>query len=164
MVKAVHHPAILHLATHGFFLPDAAREDQAEQPQARGGLDHLAGGDDIRSGSRLGGTVGALWQQSGGGSHAAIGGGTCGANDTLAGRAPSGGDDGILTAEEVIQLDLWGTSLVTISACESGLGDVQVSEGVFGLRRAFTLAVTLPRRVALVGGRSGNPAADDGHV
>jgi CHAT domain-containing protein len=59
-------------------------------------------------------------------------------NDTL--RLEPEQDDGILRAAEISELNLSGCSLVVLSACETGLGYSDTSEGIFGLQRAFKLA------------------------
>jgi tetratricopeptide (TPR) repeat protein len=122
-------PRLLHLATHGFFLPD--RRDDPEKDRAGLGLsDWQAGAGPgrlegpgmenplLRSGLVLAGVN--TWFQGG--------------------ATPPEAEDGLLTAEDVSGLDLTATELVVLSACQTGLGEVHAGEGVFGLRRAFVLA------------------------
>ncbi|MDR4469259.1 MAG: CHAT domain-containing protein [Nitrospira sp.] len=114
--KQLHGPRILHVATHGFFLKDnelpAAVLKQVGFSQDRAPVP-LGENPLLRSGLAL-----------------------AGANQRRSGDS----DDGILTAAEVAQMDLRGTQLVVLSACETGVGDVQNGEGVYGLRRALVLA------------------------
>lgn len=115
-------PRILHLATHGFFFPDAARRSFSEgSPQAFNDQPVFKISDHpmIRSGLILAG-----------GNYA-----------WLTGK-PIRPDmeDGIITAYEISQMNLSNTELVVLSACETGLGDIKGNEGVYGLQRAFKIA------------------------
>ena len=120
-LKAVSGPGILHVATHGFFLP--ARESQTKTDGARG--------------LSLGGAASAASvPRSGENPLLRSGLALAGANA----RQSAGGEDGVLTALEAAGLDLWGTKMVVLSACETGLGDITNGDGVYGLRRALVLA------------------------
>jgi tetratricopeptide (TPR) repeat protein/CHAT domain-containing protein len=118
-LKACSSPCILHLATHGFFLKD---QEYDRDRQLLNNIDRLAmhGLENplLRSGLALAGAN--TWL-----------------ND---GSLPPEAEDGILTAEDVTGLDLLNTTLVVLSACDTGLGKIHTGEGVFGLRRAFMLA------------------------
>ncbi|MBK7344861.1 MAG: CHAT domain-containing protein [Saprospiraceae bacterium] len=113
-------PRVIHLATHGFFFPDLDRSfpggsDFVAYEPAFQVSDHPL----IRSGLILSGGNYA-WQH---------------------GRAVRPDrEDGILTAYEISLMDLSHTELVVLSACETGLGDIQGNEGVYGLQRAFKIA------------------------
>ncbi len=114
-------PRVLHLATHGFFFPDQARRAAAPDEDASR-MAQLASGHVenplLRAGLAL-----------------------AGANTWDRGlEPPTEAEDGILTAEDVAGLDLLGTELVVLSACDTGLGVVRFGDGVLGLRRAFAVA------------------------
>jgi len=59
------------------------------------------------------------------------------------------GEDGIVSALDVSSLNLLGTQLVALSACETGLGDLSLGEGVYGLRRALVLAGSQSQLISL---------------
>ncbi len=118
----------MHLATHGFFLPDQTRDPNR----------------DFRNLELLGGQDGGFGRLAGPGMENPMlrsGLALAGANTFLRGDPlPPDAEDGLLTAEDVSGLDLLDTELVVLSACDTGLGAVHAGEGVFGLRRAFIVA------------------------
>ena len=104
-------PRLLHLATHAYFQPDLPA---AKRSNNKPGPTALSGENPLlRSGIVF-----------------------AGANQPDADPA----DDGYLTALEVARLNWKGTELVVISACDSGKGDIQAGEGVYGLKRAIAVA------------------------
>jgi CHAT domain-containing protein/tetratricopeptide (TPR) repeat protein len=126
-VKSCRSPRILHLATHGFFLSD----QQSGCPQGARDLGAAGFGFSFNRLSALGAESPLL--RSG----LAL----AGANTWLErGDLPGEAEDALLNAEDVSGMDLLATELVTLSACETGLGEIKTGEGVFGLRRAFVLA------------------------
>ncbi|NES02383.1 MAG: CHAT domain-containing protein [Okeania sp. SIO2F4] len=64
-------------------------------------------------------------------------------------KQQSGGDDGVFTAYEATLLNLVGTQLVVLSACDTGIGDISVGEGIYGLRRAFVIAGSESQMISL---------------
>lgn len=113
-------PDIIHIATHGFFFPEEEVEKTERYLAATGADLAKFNLDDamMRSGLLF-----------------------AGANNTWQGNLPEvGNEDGVLTAYEVSKMDLSNTKLVVLSACETGLGEIKGSEGVYGLQRAFKMA------------------------
>lgn len=114
VVKTLKGPAIVHIATHGYF--------QADVEQSSVGVHQENAKDNplLRSGLLL-----------------------AGASPTIKGEVMpnlESNDNGVLTAYEAMNLSLDGTDLIILSACETGLGDVRAGEGVYGLQRAFLVA------------------------
>ncbi len=137
-------PNLLHLATHGYFFPDRTNStnsnvshhpddsirnlsSQKHDRMENTTLDNKMNEESVfkisehpmlRSGLILsGGNAG--WKGK---------------------RSLVDGEDGVLTAYEISQMNLSNTELVVLSACETGLGDIQGNEGVYGLQRAFKIA------------------------
>ena len=114
--KAKGAPRVLHFATHGYFFPDpknAVSMRAGEEIAFKTSSNPL-----LRSGLILAGAQ-QVWSS---------------------GKPPVGREDGVLTAQEISLLNLSGTELVVLSACETGLGDIDGNEGVYGLQRAFKIA------------------------
>jgi CHAT domain-containing protein len=124
-LMALHGPLVLHVATHGFFLNNNALEIQ--EPLLRGQsmtwMTSLGAGDPLmRAGLAL-----------------------AGANNIVVGANTVG----VSSAREIAEIDLQGTQLVVLSACDTGNGQVRSGEGIYGMRRAFALAGTRSQLVTL---------------
>lgn len=115
-------PKILHVATHGFFINNA--EEKSATANSRALKTIQPSGVTIQAASQ---NTSALLRS--GLAFSEVG---TTANDTYF--------DGIATAEEILSLNLSGTKLVVLSACETGLGTLEEADGMWGLRRAFHLA------------------------
>ena len=110
-------PEVLHIATHGFFLKEDQKLKKRLQGLSRGSSSVPPPADNplLRAGLAFAGLN---------------------ANASMLGEIDTD-NDGVLTAMEVLSLDLAGTQLVVLSACETGLGEIHEGEGVYGLRRSF---------------------------
>jgi tetratricopeptide (TPR) repeat protein/CHAT domain-containing protein len=120
----IHSPYILHLATHGFFAkedPIATHTDALLNDRQSVAKSTFFKNPMHRSGLALAGAQATIeaWKRE---------------------EVPPVENDGILTAEDVSTLDLQGTWLVTLSACDTGSGEARAGEGVMGLRRGFIQA------------------------
>ena len=135
-LKQIAAPRLLHIATHGFFLSEpgaVANGSVAQVPPS---------GNNARVQSVSTASVAPVTTR-GINANAKIENPLLRSGLALTGanlRVSGANDDGILTALEASGLNLWGTKLVVLSACDTGLGEVRNGEGVYGLRRAFVLA------------------------
>ena len=116
-----HAKSILHIATHGYAFPEYNFNDTTTDKNSLRYSYRYSTNPMVRSGLIL---AGGNWAWTG--------------NDTLSKLGAE--QNGILTALEVSQLNLKKTKLVVLSACETGLGKIEGSEGTFGLKRGFKLA------------------------
>jgi CHAT domain-containing protein/Tfp pilus assembly protein PilF len=119
MVKAQRSPALLHIATHGFFIQEAAENNGSGNDL---GIANTERNPLLRSGLMLAGAEKNL------------------VNQRMGKTRKNNTDDGILTAYEAMNMNLQGTDLVVLSACETGAGEVRNGEGVYGLQRSFLVA------------------------
>ena len=114
-VKSISSPKLLHVATHGFFLPDKQITNLSDQsiPNEEIKKNYEQNQPYLRSGILL-----------------------SGAQNTIENNL-QGANNGIMSAYEAKNLNLDNTDLVVLSACETGRGKFVTGEGVFGLQRAF---------------------------
>lgn len=122
-VANVKAPRILHLATHGFYLEEIAGADSTGMNKR--GLDISASPSPVKT------------KTSNANPLLRSGLAFVNANVSVKENKQDKKNDGILTADEVLDMQLAGTDLVVLSACETGVGEIKTGEGVYGLRRSF---------------------------
>ncbi|MBL0307268.1 MAG: CHAT domain-containing protein [Chitinophagaceae bacterium] len=113
-LKSTRKISILHIATHGYFLKDVEKASWPIGVHADNAKENVL----LRSGLMLSGAAEADKESA-----------------SLENKS-----NGVITSYEAMNLDLQGTHLVVLSACETGLGEVRAGEGVYGLQRAFLVA------------------------
>ncbi|HKA16685.1 MAG TPA: CHAT domain-containing protein, partial [Blastocatellia bacterium] len=135
-LKAADRPSILHIATHGFFLDDLTQVQAGDDKEKTRIVKIKRVGAGAKGENDPASLVNPLLRS---------GLGLAGANSGIG----KDGNDGILTALEAAGLDLWGTKLVVLSACDTGIGKVVSGDGVYGLRRALILAGSESQMISL---------------
>ncbi|MGG6240957.1 CHAT domain-containing protein [Nodosilinea sp. AN01ver1] len=152
-LKACRSPKILHIATHGFFVKKTQSNFFLDEPY----LNHLGTTQSFNEALGTLALNGFIPVDRDGNEifYERLSGLGIGLNNPLLrtglalagantwlknGILPEDAEDAILTAEDVTAMNLMGTEMVVLSACETALGEVQPGEGVFGLRRSFVLA------------------------
>ena len=137
--KKLQSPYIIHIATHGFS-PDLS--SYGDHSGKRGMQVKAITVNTNNSANLVASTASNAKQLTQAAKRTVLA--LSGAEDTLQqwikGNFPNPCNDGILTPSEAATLNLQGTWIVTLSACDSGRGDTIGGEGVFGLRRAFRIA------------------------
>jgi CHAT domain-containing protein len=138
-LKQLASPYVLHLATHGFFLSerDGLSSDDKEEGSGWSAGRFMPGEESFSGGAlAMAGLLKNPMHRSG----LALAGANVTVSNWISGRVPAPENDGVLLADEVVDLNLSGTWLVVLSACETALGESCRGEGVLGLRRAFVQA------------------------
>jgi CHAT domain-containing protein len=113
-LKGAESPTVLHLATHGYFFGNVQDKQDAGMQMGGERRRPVPAGSMYRSGLLL-----------------------AGAENTRRGEDIAGSENGWFSAQEASSINLLGTDLVVMSACETGKGDIQNGRGVFGLQRAM---------------------------
>lgn len=120
---------VAHIATHGFFFPDPELVESDFEVESIDSINFRGVSQELEKVSIVENNnpmvrSGLVFANGNNGLHNQLG----------------WEEDGLLTAQEIVELNLQNLQLIVLSACETGLGDIKGSEGVYGLQRAFKMA------------------------